>query len=666
MIESSSPFIASSIPLLHNAVKSLIFKCAEILMALCIWKLFSLFAARSHQFTAYLMFAEDYIQRWLFLSSRGFSRATLIVLGFSILNVAASLYGTLLWALDSPGYVFRQSNITAAEYQGLRNKNPPYIVQLHLDPDNLEETEATLSQTIGSELFQPGLNYTLTGDVRRGTPEITAPTRQGDVGARIWLDDKGFSVSPDSYAMLPGSDTIDGQTFPNCIYFGGGAAAWNCTFNSTFSKSIIDTIVGQPEVHWDDTSDLKLDSRYVKPNRVDNIWASFGAGGGSAVMMQVFTVTKGTRRHTFVESVLRVTMLTNPGIPFAVKDVDNLVRRTWSTNETERKDPLIDRIVGGMMRAQDEELSFQFGANSAVNSNLTALQSSWAYLTAVNGGNDIFSLVSITATNITLIRSETIGKPPSPLEKCDQGSFQNEAFGGKVTQTDCAASKNDNESNKFFGQVDTAAVLIAYGLGNGRSNVSSESLDQDVLSWTENMSATLESLLVARAYMVSIDPALVTISVQKLIVAMSGLQLLLSILAAVLAGAAWLALSFLADAYWSNTFLASVMHTTLERSGKRSGYVHNPQNVELLSERDGDVIAVAGRAVVLQDRPSDGFLAQQQWMAGNQPVAYYSQIPSYGDTNFPLEQGGPNQPVAYYSQIPSYGDMNLPLEQRKE
>ncbi|KAM6506952.1 hypothetical protein FALCPG4_018764 [Fusarium falciforme] len=520
-------------------------------MALFIYKLFSLLAARSHQFTSYLMFAEDYIQRWLFLSSRDFSRASLVVLGFSILNVLASLYGTLPWALDSPGYVFRQSDITAAEYTRLRNKNPPYIVQLHLDSDNLEETEATISQAVGPELFRPGLNYTLTGEVQRGTPEITAPTRQEGVGARLWLDDDGFSVSPDSYAMLPGSATMDGQAFPGCIYFGGGAAAWNCTFNSTFSETIIDTVIGLPEVHWDDESDLKLDSRYVKPNRVDNIWASFGAGGGSAAMMQVFAVTKGTRRHTFVESVLRVTMLTNPGVPFSAQDVDNLVRRTWSTNETERKEPLVDKIVGGIMRAQDENLSYQFGANSAVDSNLTVLQSSWGYLTAVgpNDGKDLFSLVSITSTNITLIRSETIDNPPSPLEKCDQGSFQNEAFGGKVTQTDCAASKVDNDSNKFFGQVDTAAVLIAYGLGNGRSNISPESLNEDVFSWAENMSATLERLLVARAYMVSVDPALVTISVEQLMVAISGLQLLLSILAAVLAGGAWLALTFFADAY---------------------------------------------------------------------------------------------------------------------
>ncbi|RSL67991.1 hypothetical protein CEP54_002934 [Fusarium duplospermum] len=589
------------------------------------------------------MFAEDYVQRWLFLSSRGLSRASLVVLGFSILNVAASLYGTLLWALDSPGYVFRKSDITAAEYGGLLNKNPPYIVQLHLDSDNLDETNATLSQAVGSELFQPGLNYTLTGEVRRGTPEITAPTRHDDVGARIWLDEDGFSVSTDTYAMLPDSTTINSQAFPNCIYFGGGSGAWNCTFNSTFSQSIIDTIIGLPEVHWDDKSDLKLDSRYVKPNRVDNIWASFGAGGGSAAMMQVFTVTKGTRRHTFVESVLRVTMLTSPGIPFAEKDVDNLVRRTWSTDATERKNPLIDKIVNGMMNAQDESLSYQFGANSAANSNLTVLQSSWGYLTAVGSqADDIFSLVSITSTNITLIRSETLAKAPSPWEKCDKGSFQNEAFGGKVTQTDCAASVNQNTSNKFFGQVDTAAVLIAYGLGNGRSNVSSESLDEKVLTWTENMSERLERLLVARAYIVSVNPGLVTISVQKLMVAMSGLQLLLSILAAVLAGVSWFALSFFADAYWSNTFLANVMHTTLQWGGKkpRPGYVHNPPNVEVQTAGNGDFIAVAGRAVVLQDRPLPEFVPQDQWVGVNQPVAYYSQIPNYGyvDTNFPLEQ----------------------------
>ncbi|KAM5513478.1 hypothetical protein FOXYSP1_08278 [Fusarium oxysporum f. sp. phaseoli] len=136
------------------------------------------------------------------------------------------------------------------------------------------------------------------------------------------------------------------------------------------------------------------------------------------------------------------------------------------------------------------------------------------------------------------------------------------------------------------------------------------------------MSATLERLLFARAYMVSVDPALVTISVEELMVAISGLQLLLSILAAILAGAAWLALSFFTDAYWSSTFLASVIHTT----------------VEPLSGRDGAFIAVAGKAVVPQDRQLNGFLATDQWRWGDQPVPYYSQVPGYADTHLLLEQ----------------------------
>ncbi|KAI8712162.1 hypothetical protein NCS52_01313700 [Fusarium sp. LHS14.1] len=621
MIEpSSSSFLASSIPLAHNAVKSLIFRCAELLMALFIYKSFALLAALSNQFTSYLMFAEDYIQRSLFLSSRGLSRASLIVLSFSILNVLASLYGTLLWALDSPGYIFSKSNVSVAEYESLRNKDPPYIIQLHLASDNLAETEAALPQTVGYQLFRSGLNYTLTGDVQRGIPEVTTPTRQHDVGARIWLDSDGFSVSPDSYAMLPGLSTLNGEEFPtaSCIYFGGGAAAWNCTFNNTFSQTIIDTVIGLPEVHWDDESDLKLDSRYIRPNRADNVWTSFGTGGGPATMMQIFTVTKGTRRHTFVESVLRVTMLTNPGVPFAAKDITSVVQRTWSSIGTGRKDTLIDIIVDDIMRAQDKNLSYQFGANSADTSNLTVFQSSWGYLTAVNpnNGQDIFSLVSISSTNITLIRSETLRYPPLALEECSQGSFQNEAFGGKVTRTDCGTTQVDNNSNKFFGQVDTAAVLIAYGLGKGRSNVSSESLNDEVLAWTWNISGMMERLLVARAFIVSVDPALVTVSVDRLIVAMSGLQLLLSILAAVLACMAWLALSFFADAYWSNTFFSSVMHTTLHWAGKksRSGYVHNMPNVELLSGGDGSLITVAGSAVVLQTQYSAhlGLLAQDQ------------------------------------------------------
>ncbi|KAF4952438.1 hypothetical protein FSARC_12633 [Fusarium sarcochroum] len=641
MIESSVSFIKSSIPVYHNAVKSFIFKCAELLMGIFIYKFFSLIAARSNQFTSYLMFTEDYIQRTLYISSRGLSRAGLVVLVFSFLNIVLSLYGTLLWGLDSPGYIFRASNATIADYQDQRNDNPPYIVQLSLDATEIQDTKQRLPQIIGAELFNPGLNYTLTGQVTnsRGSPEVVAPTQQVGVGARIWLDDDGFSVSPDGYIMLPTDSPIDGQSFPTkCISFDGGSGVWNCTFSNVFARDFIATITGRPEVHWSDTSDKDLDSRYISPNRVDNIWSSFGAGGGSGLMTQVFTVTKGKRRHTLIESTLKVTMLTNPGIPFAKREVADLVERTWSANETERSDPLVGQIVNNMMNAQSQNVSYQFGANAADNSNKTALQSNWGFFNVENDGKSVYSLITITTTNITLVRSETVFKAPEPFEKCERANFQNEAFGGKVTRTDCAGSRASSGRGQFFGQVDTAAVMITYGLGDGRSNTSAKSLDNDVLTWIWNTSDTIESLLVARAYTVSIDPSLVEISVEKLIVAMSRLQLALSCVALVLAVVVWLGLMIFADAHWASTLLANLVHTTSEANTKvKPGYMGRPPDVTLLSGSQKKVLAVNGKPITLHN---PGFVPMQPVAS---PAPYAGDAKNYAETGaYPVGYNDPN------------------------
>ncbi|KAF4960736.1 hypothetical protein FGADI_753 [Fusarium gaditjirri] len=602
MIESSSSFIKSSIPLYHNAVKSVIFKCAELLMGVFIFKLFSLVAARSRQFTSYLMFTEDYIQRTLYISSRGLSRAGLVVLAFSLLNVIFSLYGTLLWALDSPGYIFKASNATVADYQSQRNGDPPYIIQLALNASQLEDTTKRLPQVIGSELFNPGLNYTLTGKVSNshGTPKIVSPKRQDGVGARVWLDSDGFSVSPDTISMYPFETKIGTATFPTrCVKFDGGSAVWNCTFDNAFAMDYANGITGKPEVHWSNATEL--DTRYILPERLDNIWVSVGTGGGSALMTQVFTVTKEKRRHTFSQATLKVTMVTSPGNPFAREEVGDLVRRTWSSNETEQKNPLIGQIVDGMMKAQTNDLSYLFGANTVDNNNKSALQSEWSFLTPQRNNASQFSIVSITSTNITLIRSESLYKAPEPFEKCDRSNFQNEAFGGKVTKTDCTSSVHAIERQGFYGQVDTAAMMIIRGLGAPRSNISADSLDNNVLTWIWNNAETIESLMIARGYSVSVDPSLVQISVDKLMMAMSRLQLALSCLALFLAIIMWLGLMASTDAHWTGTLLANLIHTTSEPNKVKPGYITQVPNLSLVPVGQKRLLAVDGRAVTIAD-----------------------------------------------------------------
>ncbi|KAI8711019.1 hypothetical protein NCS52_01515400 [Fusarium sp. LHS14.1] len=79
-------------------------------------------------------------------------------------------------------------------------------------------------------------------------------------------------------------------------------------------------------------------------------------------------------------------------------------------------------------------------------------------------------------------------------------------------------STSSNVFSQGLGAVMAAVVMIAYGLGGGHSNTSSQSLDNDVLTWIWNIPATIESLLLARGYAVNVDPSLVEITVDKLIV----------------------------------------------------------------------------------------------------------------------------------------------------
>jgi hypothetical protein len=574
-------------------------------MGLFIFKFASLVAAQSGQFTSYLMFAESHIQRYFYVSSRGLSRGAILVLLFTVLNMAATLYGSLLWALDSPGYIFRASNSTLAEHQYARNPDAPYIVQLHLDRNTLAYTDRTLHQTVGSELFRPGFNISLAGDVKKGKPAATPPTRSKDVGARIWLDDEGFSVSADTYVVWPSRAVIDSHEYPYpCIVYDEGVGLWNCTFHNLFAEGILEGILGRPEVHWDDKSSFN-DSQYIRPNRVDNVWAAYGRGAGTTVMMQVFTVTKGRRRHTFAETFFRVTMLTNPGVMFAADEVDDLVRRAAGTNATARADPLLDRVIRDILAAQEERTSYSFGFAVAEGEN-TVIQNSWAYLTPAVpvDGSEIFSLLHLSSTNITLIRSEDIQNPPGPLRACDQ-PFMNEAYGGKITQTNCAGSTLSTEGARFYGTVDTAAVMILYGLGDGRSNLSAASMDQQVMEWVWDREPRMLDLLIARAYAGSVDPALVGVTVRHMMAAMSGLQLLLSLLAAVLALAAWGALTRCADYGWSKSFLQNVVHTTLYRGTPESRRFHMrvPPHVDMIVHGEGNFVVVNGRPVYLFEPP---------------------------------------------------------------
>ncbi|KAF2428982.1 hypothetical protein EJ08DRAFT_574982, partial [Tothia fuscella] len=560
----TSPFTATNVNLYHNAFKSLIFRVAEVLLAIAVYKFFSLIAARANLFTTYLMFAEDYFQRTLYFFSRAFTRNGLLILCFTTLYIVANLYGTLLWALDSPGYLLLQKNITASTLSNTLLDYPAYIVSVVARPNTLATLSNDLAPTIGSNLFKASENLTLTTMVERGTVE-TVPGTRPDAFPRIWLDAEGLSVSTDTATMVGYATRENGSYVPldDCPVQQtiDDSFGWNCTFSNIFTQSLLTASnVGQPDVHWDDASDLKYNSRYIKPNRENNIWTRYGEGGGTAIMTQMFTVTKGTRRHTFIETAFRSTMLTTPAADFADDEVFDMLKRTWSTKKTEQSAPLITLLGRSMLSAQAAGKSYMFGiASVSGEKNITTTQTAWEYLTMMTNGKPFYSLLRVSSVNITLIRSETIATAPTPFETCDI-SFMNVAYGGKLTDTDCIAGPRESKP-QFFGQVDTSAVLIFSGLGDGRSNISAKALDQDAWEWYESNTGYMDDLLIARGFIISVDPSLVTLSTSVLRPAISYLQLLLVLVAVALAFASYCSLRFFATAHWASSLFANVVST---------------------------------------------------------------------------------------------------------
>ncbi len=567
----TSPYCESSILLYNNAVKSLLFACAALLAGLMVQSLFSLAAARANRFGPLVMFEQGLRQRALFVfSAKFFTLGRFLVLTYSVFYLMAGFYGTMLWSLDAPGYVLRESSKALTDFAHPLLDQRDYIITVTATPTNLASLEHDLARRFSVNLVDLGLNITLAGTVAQGQPRVVSPTQPG-IAARIWLDPEGFSVSPDSSFMLMTKTTENGtlvglRSCDSQPLKGTEMWYWNCTFDNTFAQQQLSTVAVRPEVHWDDESDLAYDSRYIRPNRLDNLWASYGQGVGTAVMKQVFTVTKSNRRHTFLQTVLRSTMLATAVSRFPTSEIIDFLRRSYTTNTTTQDLPIFTLLTRSILLAQSQNTSFTFGFTEG-RSNLSTTQTAWEYLTAESNRLPLYSTLRFSTTTITLLHSETLTHIPAPLITTCAANFMNLAYGGQPpSDTDCyvgesdipaVSSKKPQTAPRFFGQVDTSAVVIITGLGDGRSDRSATALDQTVMEWVSSPSVDrrINELLAARAFAVSVDPRMVVVTLAEAMAAASWLQMTFVIAVAVLAPLAAVALSRWAGDPWGHTLL---------------------------------------------------------------------------------------------------------------
>ncbi len=630
-------YLHSEIILYYNAVKSLIFGTASLFFGLSVNYIFARIAAAGGDFAAYLMFSEGYRQRAFFIWSRGFrAPVSQLVLWFTVVGLVASLYSTLIWSLDFPGYVLQTSNKSLAAFDRPFLDAPEYIVNLPINADTLEPLELDLARRLTANLIKPEKNLTLEA-VSLGQPQVVNAT-QPDAGARIWLDEDGFSVSPDDLVWVMQTTNASGQIVPVKACAPKVLASpfvgwvWSCTFNNTSGLDQMGHTTSRPQVHWDDESDLVLDTRYIRPNRIDNIWASYSTGAGTAQMKQVFTVTKGNRRHTFSHLAFRTSLWTPPTSLFAASEIDDLLWRVSGRNDTERQQalPILSVVSRDIQLAQAEKNCFIYGYNLALD-NTTVSQVTWEYLTVTSETDKmpIYSVLRYGVSAIELVRSETLpaSRVPAPFnnESCPT-TFMNVAYGGRVIGTDCrlaetdvdwAKSRNLSSRPRFFGQVDTSAVLIMTGLGDGQSNHSAVALDERVWQWVNSpaVAERIDSLLLARGFAVGVDATLVTVAETYPVAAASWLQLTLVLISPVLLMLSWALLSFTAGEEWSHTLQWNLVESLMKgesTSGKgwrrrlRGGDFTNPPEVTMTGTGDERELFIAERQVKWAEPRADG------------------------------------------------------------
>jgi hypothetical protein len=605
----SNVLLVSTFSVGHNAAKNLIFRVSSLLLQYTVFKLLSYIAYRLTAYTSFLMLLEDFVQKLYFAHSYGFQKEhSWIVIASLILFPAAGVYDTCLWMFDAPGYIIRSTITNAQSFSQQALPDHPYV--LNIPGDAAKVSAINLDRSVSADLYE---NLTVIATHLPISQEVVAPSQQlsFDVRPRIWLDDQGWSVGLDlGWPMISGNQSC----VPNST---DTQQRWSCHFNNTSAGDLYAESFGTHQIWWDRAmTQPNIVSSYPR----DNIWSSLGPNGGSAAMTEVFTVTKGQRQHTILQTSWKATMQTTPQLPFQSNEIVDFIRRAWNNDPDQLVTPDEQAIIDEVISAQTQRNSFSTGLMIQEPQPSAIRATVIEYLAIINPTNasDVqFSALRARSINTTLIRSESLSSSKSlePFSQCP-GPFANIATGGQLRGTTCsnqnAGSPGDPGPRSFKGQIDISAVAVLPDIfSNGNTNTSQISFDPRGQSWMRQNQPHLNELMASRAF---IGDGIVNVAGEEPVAAISYLQIILVAAPALLAVLSWFLMSGNAPSHYKHSFLAAVCATThvSDNSCRRIGYMKDPPRIELKTLRRHVVIGT----------PDQGTLAN----VGRDQVVAYSMI----------------------------------------
>lgn len=577
-------YLTSTIPLPANALKSILFTFSALLVQLTVSNFFTLIAFRYNAFTSYLIFSEPLPQQLIYI----LRRRSFLVLSFLVLFTAGGLWATMLWGLDHPGFLLHPHSVSVDTLAKHRRPGPSYAI-LSKSPTGSIST-LNLVADLGANLFE-SINATLTDQVATGHPQIALtpkwkPYTDADTdftagskypGPRIYLDDQGWSVGIDILI----------QATPSWVcpttYASVADLNWACEIDNSkypsVGKDFFTNGFGKPCIWWS-AANGKIDCSLINPERGSNAWDSLGTGGNTVMMKMVFSVAKGNRKHTFMVSTMKTTVLAFDNSSIQMEDVRDLVQRTWRTGESaEAQTQDLDAIGAAVGKGYTGlTLGRQHTDGYKVTSRNYQLQ------TVINWNVLLYTAFQILDANVTLINSETVQQATIPFEACD-GWYENIAFGGVMGDSLCAlAMKVDGRTSVFQGQIDTMAAFVLAGtLGRRLATTSADALNEEAWRWTQDNNDAIEALVLSRAYIIDGNAGSVKVHVQILRPAVSILQLFLVLLPVVAFILSWGVVWSSVECHFQSSLFSNLVATTHDGyDGEKPEYMHDPPKLAIM------------------------------------------------------------------------------------
>lgn len=578
--------LAPIIPLPVNALKSLVFRVSALLIQLTITNLFTLIAFRHNAFTSQLIFSEPLLQQLIYI----LQRRSFLVLSFLVLITAGGLWSTMLWGLDRPGFLLQPQHVGADTIANHRRRNPPYAVMSRSRSGDVGGLNIIADLTAG--LYE-GINATLTVDVAAGHPQIAqTPTwmpvdfNDGSFtggsefpGARIFLDEHGWSLGVDSLGQSSESNgcatTYDGITGNH----------WACevdyTNNSRIGADYFRGSFAVPNVWWSNENGI-LDYESILPERGANPWDSLGTGGDTVMMKMVLSVARGLRKHTFMVSAMKTTLLAFNTAPIRMEDVQDLVQRSWRARESvEVQMQDLDAI-----RAAREKPMTGLSLGRQHSDGFKITSRNYLLQATIVEDTTVFTAFQILDVNVTLVNSETVQQEPTPFEDCDTW-YENVAFGGVVEGSSCfLALRADGRTGVFQGQSDTMAVFILSGtLAKRRATTAADALNEHARRWIQENDGAIEVLLLSRAYIAAGDAGAVKVDVYVIRPAVSILQLFLLMLPVLTFILSWGSVRGWVGKHFQSSLFANLIATTHDGyHAEKPGFMTDPPQLTIVRD----------------------------------------------------------------------------------